>query len=122
MILCFQSGASDPIWCMENHLRINDIPLDLPLFSYVCGGMWTALSKKKLLNWCNAIWIANGEPHVISGHSFRIGGTTELLLRGIPPDVIKTLGRWESDSFLAYWRSVESLAHIHLEGSRAPGI
>ena len=119
VVLCFQNGPADPISAMDNHLRVNDAPPDLPLFSYKTGGRWTALSKSKFLVWCNNIWLANGESHVLSGHSFRIGGTTELLLRGIPPDVVKTLGRWASDSFLTYWRSVESLAHIHLENSRS---
>ncbi|KIK74200.1 hypothetical protein PAXRUDRAFT_176435 [Paxillus rubicundulus Ve08.2h10] len=33
------------------------------------------------------------------GHSFQIGGTTELLVTGVPPDVIKVLGWWSSDAF-----------------------
>ncbi|KAF9220339.1 hypothetical protein BS17DRAFT_714845, partial [Gyrodon lividus] len=27
----------------------------------------------------------------------RIGGTTDLLLAGVPPDVVKALGCWSSD-------------------------
>ncbi|KIO05103.1 hypothetical protein M404DRAFT_949152 [Pisolithus tinctorius Marx 270] len=33
------------------------------------------------------------------GHAFRIRGATELLLQGVPPDVITTQGRWESQAF-----------------------
>jgi hypothetical protein len=37
-------------------------------------------------------------------HGFRIGGTTEWLLRGLPFDVVRTLGRWSSDAFRLYLR------------------
>jgi hypothetical protein len=54
---------------------------------------------------------------ILTGHSFRIGGTTHLLLSGVPPDVVKTTGRWSSDAFLRYWRSTEQIASIYLEGA-----
>ena len=44
-----------------------------------------------------------GEPQ-LSGHSFRIGGTVEYLLRGLSLDTVRTLGRWSSDTFLVYLR------------------
>jgi hypothetical protein len=37
-------------------------------------------------------------------HSFRIGLATEAGRLGLPDHLIKTLGRWESDSFLVYIR------------------
>ncbi|KAF9218783.1 hypothetical protein BS17DRAFT_642718, partial [Gyrodon lividus] len=61
------------------------------------------LTQKKFLARCNSIWTSKGIP-VSAGHSFRIGGTTELLLAGVPPDIVKALGRWSSDAFLCYWR------------------
>ncbi|KAG2157540.1 hypothetical protein DEU56DRAFT_906174 [Suillus clintonianus] len=51
----------------------------------------------------------------ISGHSFCIGGTTELLLCGVPPHIIKTLGRWSSDAFLLYWCCLKEIAPLHTE-------
>ncbi|KAG2053677.1 hypothetical protein BDR06DRAFT_840679, partial [Suillus hirtellus] len=60
----------------------------------------TTLTKRKFLARCNPVWSQHGT----SGHSFRIGGTTELLLRGVPPHIVKVLGRWSSDAFLRYWR------------------
>ncbi|KAF9223513.1 hypothetical protein BS17DRAFT_705800, partial [Gyrodon lividus] len=44
-----------------------------------------------------------------------IGGTTEFLLASVPPDVIKALGCWSSDTFLHYWHSLELLAPLHVE-------
>ena len=40
----------------------------------------------------------------LSGHSLWIGGTLEHLLRGVPFDVVKTIGRWLSNSFQLYLR------------------
>ena len=38
------------------------------------------------------------------GHSIRIGSTLEYLLRGLPFDVVKVKGRWNSDAFHEYLR------------------
>jgi hypothetical protein len=71
------------------------------------------LTKKLFLDRCNSIWSTYGYPRT-TGHCFRIGGTTELLILGTPPDVVKVTGRWSSDSFLRYWRSLEEIAPLHI--------
>ena len=38
----------------------------------------------------------------LQGHNTRIGSTLECLLRGVPFDVMKVKGRWESDAFSIY--------------------
>ncbi|OAX30552.1 hypothetical protein K503DRAFT_675780, partial [Rhizopogon vinicolor AM-OR11-026] len=38
----------------------------------------------------------------LKGHGIRIGGTLEYLLRGVPFDTVKSMGRWGSDAFLLY--------------------
>ena len=38
----------------------------------------------------------------LKGHGIRIGATLEYLLRGVPFDIVKSIGRWSSDSFLLY--------------------
>ncbi|KAF7972865.1 hypothetical protein HWV62_16908 [Athelia sp. TMB] len=98
-----------PIAALNHHFQLNQLPSDSPLFAYLSNGSVTQLSRTKFLERCNAIWVAAGYPRS-TGHSFRIGGTTELLLSGVPPDVVKALGRWSSDSFLRYWRSLEDIA------------
>jgi integrase len=70
------------------------------------------LSKESFMIMCNAVWSKAGLPH-ITGHSFRIGGTTALLCSGVNPDVVKKLGRWSSDAFLIYWRSLGHLFSKH---------
>ncbi|TDL22880.1 hypothetical protein BD410DRAFT_699010, partial [Rickenella mellea] len=104
VLITRQIGPSDPIAALENHLNINSPDAHIPLFSYHSSSNTVLfLTKADLLSRCNAIWVAARHPSC-SGHAFRIGGTTELLLSGVPPDIVKAMGRWSSDSFLRYWR------------------
>ncbi|KAJ6502990.1 hypothetical protein DFH09DRAFT_844939, partial [Mycena vulgaris] len=103
-MLCRQRGASDPINAVESHLRTNTIPPDMPLFSHHdAKGRLVCLTRKKFLKRCNEVWSTLGFP-TRTGHSFRIGGTTELLLAGVNPDVVQAMGRWKSEAFKVYWR------------------
>lgn len=51
----------------------------------------------------------------VTGHCFRIGGTTALLRRGVDPEVVKVAGRWRSDSFLRYWRTIDTMISSHMD-------
>lgn len=44
-------------------------------------------------------------PDLYSGHSFRIGAATTAAKGGVPDHLIKTMGRWASNSYLRYIRS-----------------
>jgi hypothetical protein len=114
IIICRQYGASDPIEAIRLHLAINVCGDDLPIFSYITASGVRFLTRAKLLERCNRVWALNGMPSS-SGHSFRVGGMTELLILRVPPDVVKTMGRWSSDSFLRYWRSLEIVVPLHAE-------
>ncbi|CAG8751787.1 1617_t:CDS:2, partial [Dentiscutata erythropus] len=35
----------------------------------------------------------------VAGHSFRVAGTTELVMRGVQLILVQKIGRWNSDSF-----------------------
>lgn len=41
----------------------------------------------------------------VAGHSFRAGGTTELVMRGVQLVLIQKIGRWSSNSFYRYIRA-----------------
>ncbi|KII87058.1 hypothetical protein PLICRDRAFT_176861 [Plicaturopsis crispa FD-325 SS-3] len=114
VFICRQRGKSDPIAALDNHLRINDVAEGEPLFSFTGRGGSQALTRKNLLSRCNEIWSTRGFP-ILTGHSFRIGGTTELLIRGVPALVVRAMGRWSSDAFLRYWRSLDLLAPLYTE-------
>jgi hypothetical protein len=36
-------------------------------------------------------------------------------LSEVSPDIVKTMGRWSSDAFLKYWRSVEDIIPLHAQ-------
>lgn len=122
VVLVDQCAALNPISLLKKHFRVNNVPNDAYLFSYTSNGTPTPLTKPVFLRRCNEIWQLLGYPRT-TGHCFRIGGTTELLVAGIPPDVVKATGRWSSDSFLRYWRALDDIApryvrHLHMSRHR----
>ncbi|KAG1875516.1 hypothetical protein DFJ58DRAFT_712984 [Suillus subalutaceus] len=115
LFLGHQHAPSDPIASLNNHLSVNPLRPSSHLFAYQSpSGALVPLTKRKFLSRCNDVWSQHGHP-VISGHSFHIGGTTELLLCSVPPHIVKTLGCWSSDAFLHYWCCLEHLAPLHAE-------
>jgi hypothetical protein len=62
---------------------------------------------------CNAVWSKHGIPH-ITGHSFRISGTTALLHNSIDPEEVKQMGRWSLNAFHRYWRNLEEIFMTHM--------
>lgn len=56
----------------------------------------------------SGIWETAKLEHVL-GHSFRIGGAVELLLAGVPPDIVAATGGWTSLAFLLYWRRMDEI-------------
>jgi hypothetical protein len=114
VVLVDQRYPINPISLLKNHIRVNKVHEDQPLFSVtLSGGPHSPLTKRLFLQRCNAIWSVFGYPHT-TGHCFRIGGTKELLILGTPPDVVRATGRWSSDSFHRYWRSLEEIAPHHI--------
>jgi len=91
----------------------HNISPNLPLFSSVDSkGNITYPIKSIFLDFCRkGASSANLNP--FSGHSFRIGGTVELLLSGVPPEVVASLGGWSSMAFLLYWRKLDEIIPNH---------
>lgn len=89
-------------------------PLDSTRFLCEFGTKFSSsfLCKETFMAMCNSVWSKEGLPR-ITGHSFRIGGTTALLCSGVNPEIVKKLGRWSSDAFLLYWRSLGHLFSKH---------
>ncbi|KZV82402.1 DNA breaking-rejoining enzyme [Exidia glandulosa HHB12029] len=107
----FLMKASDDVCAMEalrHHKAVNKaVPRDAPLFAWTTAdGSWAPMTKDWFLERCGEVWRACGL-EVVPGHSFRIGGTTDLLLRGVEPGIVAMQGRWTSAAFLKYWRQVE---------------
>ena len=47
------------------------------------------------------------DPALFGAHSLRIGGATAALAKGVPPVVIRAMGRWSSDIYEVYCRATE---------------
>lgn len=121
IVITNQSGLANPLPIIENHLRVNNPSASDPLFSYATSnGPRRILTKAAFLRRCNEIWAAQGLA-IAKGHSFRIGGTTELLKAGVPPDVVKKMGRWNSDHCLTYWRELQTVGERHAANASSRG-
>lgn len=107
---------NDPSFALNEHMRVNDIGEHDPLFAYKhdLSGDLVPLTRRAFLSRLNEIWAAAGMQR-ITGHCFRIGGTTALLRAGVEPDVVKMAGRWRSDSFLRYWRAIDNIISLHMD-------
>jgi integrase len=78
------------------------------------NGAWILLTTRLFLARVNAIATLAKLPRV-TGHCFRIGGTTELLRRGVPLEIVQVAGRWASDSFYRYWRLKQDILPQHIQ-------
>lgn len=100
-----------------NHRAVNHgVPASAPMFSFETSGTagsWAPMTRDWLLGRCNEVWAAAGLAQ-LSGHCFRIGGATELLLRGTHPDIVATQGGWKSKAFLEYWRKIEHILPLFI--------
>ncbi|KAI0757982.1 hypothetical protein C8Q74DRAFT_1182120, partial [Fomes fomentarius] len=66
-------------------------------------GGWVVLMRDQFLEQCNEDWAWAGLETLL-GHCFRIGGVTELLLRGTHLHVVAAIGSWKLRAFLEYWQ------------------
>ena len=112
-----QEAPLDPIHAIHKHFIKNKLDKNHPIAAYrdVHGNLVT-LTRSKYVRRINEILgsAKKGYPR-ISGHCFRIGGTTFYLVSGVPPDMVKKFGRWRSQAFLEYWRCLDYLGTIHIE-------
>lgn len=98
-----QTGITDPKAAMANHLRINSPMTGDHLFAYEHKGARRPMTRNILLTRINKIVKAKNLEK-LPGHGLRIGSTLEYLLRGIPFEVVKAKGRWQSEAFKGYLR------------------
>ncbi|KAF8574462.1 hypothetical protein K439DRAFT_1372417 [Ramaria rubella] len=91
IIFASQIPPFNPICAVQHHIVINKTSIDSHLFAYHFRGTLRPLTRSAFLSECNQIWTTHGYPRS-TGHSFHIGGTTELLLAGVHLDVVKAMG------------------------------
>jgi hypothetical protein len=111
-----QPGPADPWEAFQNHLHINNPPSGAHIFAYKTNHKkaHTPLTKCKLVKRVRIITSANDLPN-FEGHGLRIGGTLEYLLRGIPFNVVQSMGQWKSDAFQLYLRKHAQIMAPYLQ-------
>jgi hypothetical protein len=98
-----------PVRAFLNHLEVNHSPpTHTPLFAFREDGRWHIPTKAQFIAYTSSVYVAAGL-ETVYGHSYRIGGSVELLLAGVEPEIIMKLGGWTSLCFLIYWRRLEQI-------------
>jgi hypothetical protein len=111
-----QQGVSDPQAALANHFAINSPPPDQPLFSWRHPNGSRPLTRNLFLKRINLAASELGLES-LKGHGIRIGATLEYLLRGVPFDVVKSIGRWSSEAFLLYLRQHAVIIAPYIQGT-----
>ena len=107
IIAADRQGMFSVVESMQAHLRINASPMSsTPLFSYrgQRDGRLNLLTKERFMARCRSIWAMAPQLPPVSGHCFRIGGTTALLLDGCKERSVMRSGRWRSEAWMVYVR------------------
>jgi len=107
---CHNSDPLCPVTVFKDHLDVSSsIPASSTLFAYILpSGEPKNLLKHKFLTFVTKIWSYAMLAHVL-GHSFRISGAVELLLAGVPPEIVAATGGWTSLAFLLYWHRMDKI-------------
>ncbi|KAE8238351.1 hypothetical protein A4X06_0g8834 [Tilletia controversa] len=107
LIAARQAPSPDlcPVAAVQFHLRANEaVPASAGAFAYIDkNGRVREMTSDFCTTTVNRALQAAGRP-TITGHCFRIGGTTFYLAAGVPDIDIRRHGRWASDAYLIYLR------------------
>ncbi|KAJ7018794.1 hypothetical protein C8F04DRAFT_1149944 [Mycena alexandri] len=109
-------GDLCPLDALRNLARVVPAaPMD-PLFSWRDRrGEIRPMVKTAALQRINAILGAWGWGTAF-GHSFRIGGASFYLAKGVTPEIVRLAGRWKSLAYEAYIRAFEQIASRYMAG------
>ena len=66
--------------------------------------MLMPLTAESLRRYAKRLWRAAGQKGKVAGHSFRIGGITDLAEQGASQALLQAKGRWASDVYRIYTR------------------
>lgn len=111
-----QNDTTDPVSALEKHIALNKPGPNEHLFAFTANGLRHPLSKRKFQEHL-ATLATKANVKSKFGHNIRIGGTLEYLLRKIPFEVVKVIGRWSSDAFHIYLRKHGQILAQYLQDS-----
>jgi hypothetical protein len=106
---CFDSALALRTWVGRR--RAMGLSDDGPLFCTLSG---VSITVSMVRDMVRAVMGAAGRPpHLYGAHSLRIGGATAALAAGVPPALIRLMGRWSSDVYEIYCRmSVQAALQV----------
>ncbi|KAE8238245.1 hypothetical protein A4X06_0g8916 [Tilletia controversa] len=124
LVLAPQTQGPCPVQALQHHLHINKPPAASHLFGYYQGKKFVSLTRSVFQHRLSELLAAAGiAAATLQGHSLRIGGCTELLLRGTPIDTVRLHGRWTSEAWRLYLRNhVELLAPALMDARPAVAV
>ncbi|KAG2127906.1 uncharacterized protein EDB93DRAFT_1256828 [Suillus bovinus] len=96
-----QSGDVDPHHALSNHLFVNTPSPSAALFSWHHQKGLCPLTHSAFLNCLDRAATQLGMES-LTRHRLHIGGTLEYLLRRVPFETVKSIGRWKGDAFVGY--------------------
>ena len=103
-----------PLRALRQQMKFNRPSAGDHLFSWrSTSGAAIPLTYSAFGKKLRAIYKAKDLGHIFP-HSFRIGGASFFLAKGVDPEIVRLLGRWASLSFSMYIRSFELVAPRHL--------
>ena len=111
-----QDGVTDPQAALKNHLKVNKPANDSHLFSFKHKDSMRLMSRNILITRINKIAATKKIPK-LPGHGIHVRSTVEYLKCGIPFDVVKAKGRWQSDAFRGYLRDHANIMAPYIQAN-----
>ena len=108
------SLSGHPLFCPVNalirrcrHLQAHRAPSDTPLCAYFAHRKWHSVTSLAITTFLRAFVAQPGQPYGLSPshvtvRSLRPSGAMALLQARIDDNVIRLIGRWQSDTMLRY--------------------
>ena len=112
VVLAGGGSHYDPVQWLVCWLRRRaemGLPSDGPIFCHPSGASITTSEVRAMVREVAALG-GHAFPALLGGHSLRIGGATAALAAGVPPQLIRLMGRWCSDVYEVYCRMSQEAA------------
>lgn len=121
-VFLVQEAGLCPLEALKNLALVSPAGCDDPLFSWRDkSGHVRPMLKVPALTQINSILTACGYGNAF-GHSFRIGGASFYLAKGVPAEIVRLHGRWRSLAYEAYIRAFEQISSSHLADRSVVGL
>ena len=105
---CGHFDAADLLYRWVQARRAQGIPDGKALFCFDDGQSISIAYLRDMVK--EMMRLVGRDPTRYGAHSLRIGGATAALAAGVPPSLIRLMGRWSSDVYEIYCRMSEQSA------------